>query len=38
MDAKKAIFEKIKTEKSLIIVTDGPNIACGQSNEEIAKK
>ncbi len=36
-DASIAIFEKIRTENSLTIVTDGPNIACGVSNEEIAK-
>ena len=29
--------EKIRTETSLTIVTDGPNIACGVSNEEVAK-
>ena len=34
---KKAIFEKIKTETSLTIVTDGPNIACGISSEGVAK-
>ena len=37
MDASIAIFEKIRTETCLTIVTDGPNIACGVSNEEIAK-
>ena len=37
MDASIAIFEKIRTETSLIIVTDGPNTACGVSNEEVAK-
>ncbi len=37
MDASKAIFEKIKTDKSLVIVTDGPNIACGVSSEGVAK-
>ena len=37
VDAAIAIFEKIRTETSLTIVTDGPNIACGVSNEEIAK-
>ncbi len=37
MDASIAIFEKIKTETNLIIVSDGPNIACGVSNEEVAK-
>ena len=37
MDASIAIFEKIRTETSLTIVTDGPNIACGVSNEEVAK-
>ena len=37
MDASIAIFEKIRTETSLTIVTDGPNILCGVSNEEVAK-
>ena len=37
MDASIAIFEKTRTETSFIIVTDGPNIACGVSNEEVAK-
>ena len=37
MDASIAIFEKIRTETSLTIVTDGPNIACGVSNKEVAK-
>ena len=37
MDASIAIFKKIRTETSLTIVTDGPNIACGVSNEEVAK-
>ena len=37
MDASIAIFDKIKTEKSLVIVTDGPNIACGVSSEGVAK-
>ena len=37
MDASIAIFEKIRTETCLTIVTDGPNIACGVSNEEVAK-
>ena len=37
MDASIAIFEKIRTETSLTIVTDGPNIACGVSNEEVAE-
>ena len=37
MDASIAIFEKIRTETNLTIVTDGPNIACGVSNEEVAK-
>ena len=34
-EASKAIFEKIKTKKCLTIVTDGPNIAYGVSNEEL---
>ncbi len=37
MDASIAIFEKIRTETSVTIVTDGPNMACGVSNEEVAK-
>ena len=37
MDASIAIFEKIRTETCLTIVTDGPNLACGVSNEEVAK-
>ena len=37
VDASIAIFEKIRTETSLTIVTDGPNIACGVSNEGVAK-
>ena len=37
MEASIAIFEKIRAETSLIIVTDGPNTACGVSNEEVAK-
>ncbi len=36
MDASIAIFEKIRTETSVTIVTDGPNIACGVSNKEVA--
>ncbi len=36
-DASIAIFEKIRTETNLTIVTDGPNIACGVSNEEVVK-
>ena len=36
-EASKAIFEKIKTKKCLTIVTDGPNIAYGVSNEEVAE-
>ena len=37
MDASIAIFEKIRTETSLTIVTDGPNIVCCVSNEGVAK-
>ncbi|MAK10044.1 MAG: hypothetical protein CML36_06160 [Rhodobacteraceae bacterium] len=37
IDASKAIFEKIKTETNLIIVTDGPNVACGVSKKQIAR-
>ena len=36
-DASIAIFKKIGTETCLTIVTDGPNFACGVSNEEVAK-
>ena len=36
MDASIAIFKKIRTETSFTIVTDGSNIACGVSNEEVA--
>jgi len=36
VDASIAIFKKIRTETSLTIVTDGSNIACGVSNEEVA--
>ena len=36
-EASKAIFEKKKTKKCLTIVTDGPNIAYGVSNEEVAE-
>ena len=35
--ASKAIFEKIKTENCLAVVTDGPNVACGINNEGVAK-
>ena len=35
--ASRAIFNKIKTENCLTIVTNGPNIACGVTNEEIVK-
>ena len=37
VDASKIIFEKIKTETNLIIVTDGPNVACGINKKQIAK-
>ena len=37
VDASKTIFEKIKTETNFIIVTDGPNVACGISKKQIAK-
>ena len=36
MDASIAIFKKIRTETNFTIVTDGSNIACGVSNEEVA--
>ena len=35
--ASKAIFKEIKTENCLTIVTDGPNEACGVTNEEVVK-
>ena len=34
-DAAKAIFEKIKSEKCLAIVTDGPNAVCAITNGEV---
>ena len=34
-DAAKAIFKKIKSEKCLAIVTDGPNTVCGVTNGEV---
>ena len=37
IDASQVIFKKIKTEKNLIIVTDGPNVACGVSKKQIAR-
>ena len=37
VDASKTIFEKTKTETNLIIVTDGPNVACGINKKQIAK-
>ena len=37
LDKSLPIFDKIKTEKSLVIVTDGPNITCGVSCEGVAK-
>ena len=37
VDASKTIFEKIKTETNLLIVTDGPNVACGINKKQIAK-
>ena len=37
IDASIAIFKRIRTETSLTIVTDGPNFACGVSNEEVVK-
>ncbi len=35
--ASEAIFKKIETANCLAIVTDGPNIACGVTNEGVAK-
>ena len=35
--ASRAIFKKIKTENCLTIVTDGPNVACGVTNEEVVR-
>ncbi len=37
IDASIDIFDKIRTDTSFTIVTDGPNILCGVSNEELAK-
>ena len=37
VDASKAIFKKTKTETNFVVVTDGPNVACGVNKKEIAK-
>ena len=37
VDASKAIFKKTKTETNLVVVTDGPNVACGVTKKQIAK-
>lgn len=37
VDASKAIFKKTKTETNFVVVTDGPNVACGVSKKQIAK-
>ena len=37
VDASKAIFKKIKTETNFVVVTDGPNVACGITKKQIAK-
>ena len=37
VDASKAIFKKTKTETNFVVVTDGPNVACGVNKKQIAK-
>ena len=37
VDASKAIFKKTETATSLVVVTDGPNVACGVNKKQIAK-
>ena len=37
VDASKAIFKKTETASNLVVVTDGPNVACGVSKKQIAK-
>ena len=37
VDASKAIFKKIETATNVVVVTDGPNVACGINKEQIVK-
>ncbi|MDC3075767.1 PfkB family carbohydrate kinase [Paracoccaceae bacterium] len=37
VDASKAIFKKTRTETNLVVVTDGPKVACGVTKKQIAK-
>ena len=37
VDASKAIFKKTKTETNLVVVTDGPKVACGVTKKQIAR-
>ena len=37
VDASKAIFKKMETATNLVVVTDGPNVACGVNKEQIVK-
>ena len=37
VDASKAIFKKIETATNVVVVTDGPNVACGVNKEQIVK-
>ena len=37
VDASKAIFRNINTETNLVVVTDGPKVACGITKNQIAK-
>ncbi len=37
VDASKAIFKKTETATNLVVVTDGPNVACGVNKKQIAK-
>ncbi len=37
LDASKAIFKKTKTEKNIVVVTDGSKVVCGVTKKQIAK-
>ena len=37
VDASKAIFKKMETATNVVVVTDGPNVACGVNREQIVK-
>ena len=37
VDASKAIFKYINTKTNLVVVTDGPKVACGIAENQIAK-